>query len=94
MNCLISFQRIDLLLSIKKWLESVEICQPKIARLLCRLIPASCPFEREIKLFDRTIAYIPPLCKLNPFYEQIVAIRFKSLCYLANECNEDITVYC
>ncbi|NDJ22611.1 nitrogenase [Nostoc sp. B(2019)] len=94
MNCLISSPRIDLLLPIKTWLESLEIRQPKMARLLCRLIPASCPFEREIKLFDRTIAYIPPLCKLNPFYEQIVAIRFKSLCYLANECNEDITLYC
>jgi Mo-dependent nitrogenase C-terminus len=94
MNYLIPIQKTDLLFPIKKWLESLEIRQPKMARLLCKLIPASCPFEREIKLFDRTIAYIPPLCKLNPFYEQIVAIRFKSLCYLANECNEDITLYC
>ncbi|MBW4684004.1 MAG: Mo-dependent nitrogenase C-terminal domain-containing protein [Komarekiella atlantica HA4396-MV6] len=94
MSYLISSQINDLLLPIKQWLESLEIRQPKIARLLCRIIPASCPFEQEIKLFECTIAYIPPLCKLNPFYEQIVAIRFKSLCYLANECNEDITLYC
>lgn len=94
MNSLLLSQKTDLLLPIKQWLESREISQPNVARLMCRIIPASCPFERKIKLFNRTIAYIPPLCKLNPFYDQIVAIRFKSLCYLANECNEDITLYC
>ncbi|MBE9034259.1 Mo-dependent nitrogenase C-terminal domain-containing protein [aff. Roholtiella sp. LEGE 12411] len=94
MNFLIPIQKVDLLFPIKQWLESLEICQPKMARLLCKMIPASCPFEREIKLLGRTIAYIPPLCKLNPFYEQIIEIRFKSLSYLANECGEDVTIYC
>ncbi|WP_341530727.1 Mo-dependent nitrogenase C-terminal domain-containing protein [Nostoc sp. UHCC 0302] len=88
MNSLIKFNKIDLFSPIKQWLESLEISQPKIARLLCRIIPASCPFEREIKLLNHTIAYIPPLCKLNPFYDQIVEIRFKCLSYLANECGE------
>ncbi|MBN3907032.1 MAG: Mo-dependent nitrogenase C-terminal domain-containing protein [Nostoc sp. NMS1] len=94
MNNLIASYKIDLLYPIKKWLESLQIRQPKMARLLCKIIPASCPFEREIKLLNRTIAYIPPLCKLNPFYDQIVEIRFKSLSYLANECGEDVTLYC
>jgi Mo-dependent nitrogenase C-terminus len=94
MNFLIPIQRIDLLFPIKQWLESLKIRQPKMARLLCKMIPASCPFEREIKLLGRTIAYIPPLCKLNPFYEQIIEIRFKSLSYLADECGEDVTIYC
>ncbi|MBE9012590.1 Mo-dependent nitrogenase C-terminal domain-containing protein [Pseudanabaenaceae cyanobacterium LEGE 13415] len=79
---------------VRQWLESIEIHRPKTARWLCKLIPARCPFEREIKLFDRTIASIPPLCKLNPFYDQIVEIRFKSLVFLADQCGEDITLYC
>jgi len=94
MNNLVSSSKIDLLSPIKQWLGTLEIRQPKIARLLCRIIPASCPFEREIKLCDRTLIYIPPLCKLNPFYDQIVEIRFKSLSYLVDKCGEDITLYC
>jgi hypothetical protein len=79
---------------MRQWLESREICSDQTARLLCRVIPARCPFAREIKLCDRTIFCIPPLCKLNPFYEQLVELRFKALSYLANECNKDITLYC
>jgi hypothetical protein len=79
--------------SICQWLESIQICDSKMARSLCKLIPAHCPFERKIRLFNRTILYIPPLCKLNPFYEQLVALRFKSLTYLVDHCEEDITVY-
>jgi hypothetical protein len=79
---------------IQHWLESIEIDSDRLARTLCQVIPARCPFEREIKLFNRTLFYIPPLCKLNPFYEQLVELRFKALCYLADECNEDVTLYC
>lgn len=68
-------------------------CHPKLAQLLCQLIPASCPFERDIKIFQHTVFHIPPLCKLNPFYEQVVSLRFRCLSYLANECDEDITIY-
>ncbi|MGV0027724.1 Mo-dependent nitrogenase C-terminal domain-containing protein [Phormidesmis priestleyi] len=94
MKHLISVHKVNLFSSIQQWLESVEICHPKVARSLCKIIPARCPFEREIKLFNRTIVSIPPLCKLNPFYDQIVEIRFKSLSYLADHCGEDVTLYC
>jgi hypothetical protein len=79
---------------LRQWLQSLEIRNYKTAQLLCKLIPSQCPFERKIKLFSQTILYIPPLCKLNPFYEQLVMLRFKSLVYLADECGEDVTVYC
>jgi hypothetical protein len=85
---------LNLLRLIRQLLESIEIHNVRIAHLLCQIIPAHCPFERNIKLFERTILHIPPLCKLNPFYEQVVALRFKSLSYLVDECGEDITVYC
>ncbi len=82
------------LASIRQWLESIEIHDSKIAHTLCKWIPSQCPFERQIKLFERNILYIPPLCKLNPFYEQVVLLRFKALSYLADECGEDISLYC
>lgn len=80
--------RLNLLRSVRRYLESGEIHNPQVARLLCYIIPDRCPFEREIKFFDRTIFRIPLLCKLNPFYEQVVSLRFKCLCYLADECGE------
>lgn len=83
-----------LLRPIHQWLQSIEIRNSKMARSLCKFIPARCPFEREVKLFNYTILHIPPLCKLNPFYDQLVELRFKSLTYLAEECGEDITLYC
>lgn len=86
--------QIDLLLPIRQWLESIQIVDSGIARLVCQVIPARCPFERKIQLFNRTLLYIPPLCKLNPLYEQLVELRYKSLCYLADECGEDVTSYC
>lgn len=76
-----------LLSPLRAWLESVEIPNPKVAQLVCNLIPARCPFEREVKLFNRTLLNIPPLCKLNPFYEQLVTLRFRALTYLADQCS-------
>lgn len=86
--------RFDLLHPLKQWLDSTEIKSQKLARFLCKFIPSQCPFEREIKIGDRTLFRIPPLCKLNPLYEQIVGMRFRALCYLADECGEDVTGYC
>lgn len=86
--------QLNLLRSPCQWLESIEIHNSNLARLFCLTIPARCPFEREIKLGDRILLRIPTLCKLNPFYEQIIGLRFKCLSYLADECGEDVTVYC
>lgn len=80
--------RLNLVQSARQFLESIEIHNPKVARLLCRVIPNRCPFEREIKFFNHTILRIPPLCKLNPFYEQVMILRFKCLSYLADVCGE------
>lgn len=85
---------VNLLHSVQQWLEAIEIHDPKAARFLCKLIPADCPFEQDIQLFGRTVFHIPPLCKLNPFYEQVASLRFRSLSYLADECGEDLTLYC
>lgn len=83
-----------LLQPLRQWLDKIEIPNPAIARFIANLIPAQCPFERDLMLFGRKVAHIPPLCKLNPFYEQLVGLRFRALCFLADECGEDIQSYC
>jgi tellurite resistance protein len=83
----------SLLHPIKDWLDGMEIHDPRLARFICKMVPPQCPFERDIKLFGRKIVHIPPLCKLNPLYEQLVGLRFRSLSYLADDCKEDISEY-
>ncbi len=84
----------DLLQPVRSWLDDLEIHDPKVAHFLCKLIPAQCPFERDIKLFKRKIVHVPPLCKINPLYDQLVGLRFRALSYLADERGEDVTPYC
>lgn len=79
---------------VRQWLDQIEVSDRALAHTLCKLIPAQCPFERDVKLFGRTLFHIPPMCKLNPLYEQVVSLRFRALCYLADQCGEDITAYC
>ena len=84
---------VDVLHPIKDWLEGMEIKDPRLAKFVCKVIPPQCPFERDINLFGRKIAHIPPLCKLNPLYEQFTMLRFRSLSYLADDCGEDVSQY-
>ncbi|MEC4880202.1 MAG: Mo-dependent nitrogenase C-terminal domain-containing protein [Scytonema sp. PMC 1070.18] len=88
------FDTLDLLQPIRQWLDNIEINNSRIAHLLCKVIPVQCPFERDIYFLGRKIAHIPPLCKLNPFYEQVTGLRFRALCYLADKCGEDVRCYC
>lgn len=84
----------DILYPIRQWLESIEVTNSKFAHKLCKLIPSQCPFERDVVVFGKKLFHIPPMCKLNPFYEQVVYLRFKALCYLADVCKEDVSAYC
>ena len=83
----------DLLQPVKNWLNQMDIHDPRVAHFICRMIPPQCPLERDINLFGRNLAHIPPLCKLNPLYEEVVGLRFRALSYLADECQEDISDY-
>ena len=84
----------DIFQALRQRLDRVQVSSPKLAHRLCQLIPAQCPFERDITVFGRTLFHIPPMCKLNPLYEEVVALRFRALCFLADECGEDVTAYC
>ncbi len=84
---------IDPLHPVRSWLDGMQVQDPKVARFLCRLIPPQCPFERDVELFGKKVVHIPPMCKLNPLYEQLVGLRFRALSYLADDCGEDVTPY-
>ena len=90
----VAMTQFDFLRPLRHRLEQLEVRNIKTARRIAKLIPAQCPFERDIKLLGHTVAHIPPLCKLNPLYEQLLVLRFRALCYLADECGEDIRSYC
>jgi tellurite resistance protein len=83
----------DILQPVRVWLDGMDIQDPRVARFMCKMIPAQCPFERDVTLFGHKIVHIPPLCKLNPLYEQLVGLRFRALSYLADEQGEDISTY-
>ncbi|WP_193199715.1 Mo-dependent nitrogenase C-terminal domain-containing protein [Nostoc sp. MG11] len=86
-------RQINALHPLRQWLDGLDIQDPRVARFLCKMIPSQCPFERDVKLFGRKIVHIPPMCKINPLYEQLVGLRFRALSYLADECGEDISPY-
>ena len=73
---------------VRQWLDTVPVNNPRFARLLYKLIPGQCPFERDVVVFGRKLAHIPPLCKLNPLYDQLMGLRFRSMCYLVDVCGE------
>ncbi|MDA0266779.1 MAG: Mo-dependent nitrogenase C-terminal domain-containing protein [Cyanobacteria bacterium] len=82
-----------LLKPLRSWLNTRSVKDPKQARRLAQLIPSQCPFARDITLFGHLVAQIPPLCKLNPLYEELMALRFRALCYLVDECGEDVSAF-
>lgn len=86
--------KFNFLQPLRNKLDKLEIKNRDFAHFIAKLIPAQCPFERDIVLFGRTIAHIPPMCKLNPLYDEFVGLRFRALCYLVDVCGEDIQSYC
>ena len=83
----------DPLKPTREWLDQLSVEDPRLARFICKLVPSQCPFERDVTLFGRKVIHIPPMCKLNPLYDQLVGLRFRALSYLADDCGEDVTPY-
>ncbi len=78
---------------VREWLDQLSVEDPRLARFVCKLVPSQCPFERDVKLFGSKTIHIPPMCKVNPLYEQLVGLRFRALTYLADDVGEDVTSY-
>lgn len=87
------FTGVDPLKPAREWLDQLNVADPRLARFVCKLIPSQCPFERDVKLFGHKVVHIPPMCKINPLYEQLVGLRFRALSYLADDCGEDVSPY-
>ncbi|NEQ50376.1 MAG: nitrogenase [Leptolyngbya sp. SIO3F4] len=83
----------DPLKPMREWLDKLEVQDPRLARFVCKMIPSQCPFERDVTLFGKKVVHIPPMCKLNPLYEQLVGLRFRALSHLADDLGEDVTPY-
>jgi hypothetical protein len=81
-----------ILAPLRRQVDAIKIQSPRMARAIAHLIPAQCPFERDVVVLGRKIAHIPPLCKLNPLYEELVMLRFRALCYLADECGDALVI--
>jgi hypothetical protein len=86
--------KINFLLTIKNWLNNIEVNNSLLAHRICKLIPTQCPFQRKVKIFGYTILNIPPLCKLNPVYDELMFLRFRAISFLADRCGEDVSNYC
>jgi hypothetical protein len=82
----------DILAPIRNWFNTIEVDHPQFAHFLCNLIPCQCFFERDITLLGKTY-HIPPLCKLNPLYDELISLRFRALTYLADVCGENVEKY-
>ncbi|MEM6256146.1 MAG: DUF533 domain-containing protein [Cyanobacteria bacterium P01_D01_bin.156] len=78
---------------MRDWLDQLEVQDARLARFVCKMIPSQCPFERDVTLFGKKVVHIPPMCKLNPLYEQLVGLRFRALSHLADDLGEDVTPY-
>lgn len=74
---------------LKQWLESVEVDNAERAHFIDDHIPSACPFARDVILFGHKWFSIPPMCKLNPTYEQLMMLKFKAQCYLADHPDAD-----
>ena len=54
----------------------------QLAQLIVNLIPATCPFNKSFKFAGFSVT-IPSLCKLNPFYDQLINLRYVALTELS-----------
>lgn len=77
-------QVLDVLQPIRNWIDSRPMKNTTVATLICQLVPAACPFARTIHFLGHSLV-IPPLCKINPFYEQLMGLRFRALVYLEEQ---------
>lgn len=84
--------RAGILTPIRHWFDRINVQFPRRAHLICKLIPCSCPFEQKFTVFGYGF-HTPPLCELNPFYNEFVALRFRALSYLSDVCGEDVEQY-
>ena len=68
---------------LKTQIDRVQINSSAQAQWICKLLPSSCPFERNFTLFGHSF-HSPALCQLNPLFPQLMLLRYKALTYIAS----------
>lgn len=86
------FGAFDILFLLRYWVDGIQVKNTRFAHFICRFIPCKCPFERDVHVFQHSF-HIPGLCKINPLYNELVALRFRALSFLCDECGEDVNQY-
>ena len=81
----------DWLYPLRQALNGIRITNSRTAHMICRLIPSHCPFERTFSVGSKKV-HIPPLCRLNPLYNEVIALRMRALAYLT-ALEIDVTPY-
>ena len=67
---------------LKQWLDSLDLGDEMIFSFVVQLFPSQCPFERDfIFLVACWSLSFPPMCKIHPLFEQLVALRFRCICH-------------
>ena len=65
---------------LDRWAEDKEWFRKFLAAL-----PSKCPFERQYWLGDKyLIYYVPALCKFNPVFAQLMALKIRVMMDEAN----------
>jgi hypothetical protein len=74
----------DMLNPVRRIVDSLEFHEGmnRVAREIALRIPSACPFERDVAFFGVVLFHIPPLCKLNPLYDEFVGLRCRALLFL------------
>ncbi len=74
---------VDMLAPFRNLIDQLEFHEgmENLALEVVSRIPARCPFERNVGNLFR----IPPLCKLNPLFEELVSLRFRALVFLEHQ---------
>jgi hypothetical protein len=57
---------------VKRTIDGINVESEQLSRFVVASIPAQCPFARKVSLNGKLLFEIPPLCKLNPAYDEVV----------------------
>ena len=77
-----AWKRLD---PLKHWLNGLDPGDERISSFIAHLIPFLDPFGCDIDLFAHKLVQIPVMCKINPLFEQFLAVRFRCLGHLSVE---------
>jgi len=74
-----------------QWFDALELHDPKVAQLLCKLIPARCPLREKSSSLTTLYFIFHPCASWTLSTSKWLAYASR-LSYLADECGEDVAI--